>query len=67
MSSLAADDSPATPAVELEDAALPRSAAGPGGPWLMTAVVSVATFMEILDTSIANVALDNISGSLGVP
>ena len=66
MSSLAADDSPATPAVEPEDAALPRSAAGPGGPWLMTAVVSVATFMEILDTSIANVALDNISGSLGV-
>ncbi|TFF27589.1 DHA2 family efflux MFS transporter permease subunit [Jiella endophytica] len=45
---------------------LPRSAAGLGGPWLMTAVVSVATFMEILDTSIANVALDNISGNLGV-
>ncbi|MCQ8783801.1 DHA2 family efflux MFS transporter permease subunit [Mangrovibrevibacter kandeliae] len=46
--------------------ALPRSAAGVGGPWLMTAVISVATFMEILDTSIANVALDNISGNLGV-
>ena len=45
---------------------LPRSAAGVGGPWLMTAVVSVATFMEILDTSIANVALDTISGNLGV-
>lgn len=44
----------------------PRSAAGLGGPWLMTAVVSIATFMEVLDTSIANVALDNISGNLGV-
>ena len=45
---------------------LPRSAAGLGGPWLMTAVVSIATFMEVLDTSIANVALQNISGNLGV-
>ena len=43
-----------------------RSAAGPGGPWLMTAVVSIGTFIEILDTSIANVALENISGNLGV-
>ncbi len=46
--------------------ARPRSAAGPGGPWLMTAVLSVATFMEILDVSIANVALADISGNLGV-
>ncbi|WP_237066800.1 DHA2 family efflux MFS transporter permease subunit [Loktanella sp. M215] len=45
---------------------LPRSAAGVGGPWLMTVVISAATFMEILDTSIANVALANISGGLGV-
>ena len=44
---------------------LSRSAAGPGGPWLMVAVVSVATFMEILDVSIANVALGDISGNLG--
>lgn len=48
------------------EAEMPRSAAGVGGPWLMTIVISAATFMEILDTSIANVALDNISGSLGV-
>jgi MFS transporter, DHA2 family, multidrug resistance protein len=47
-------------------AELPRSAAGPGGPWLMTAVISLATFMEILDVSIANVALGEISGNLGV-
>ena len=32
----------------------------------MTGVVSLATFMEVLDVSIANVALANISGSLGV-
>ena len=48
------------------DPDLPRSGAGPGGPWLMTAVISVATFMEVLDTSIANVAIDHISGNLGV-
>ncbi|MEX6505051.1 DHA2 family efflux MFS transporter permease subunit [Jiella sp. M17.18] len=51
---------------QAQSAELPRSAAGVGGPWVMTAVVSIATFMEILDTSIANVALDNISGNLGV-
>ncbi|TYC69161.1 DHA2 family efflux MFS transporter permease subunit [Stappia sp. BW2] len=43
-----------------------RSAAGTRSPWLMTFVVSIATFMEILDTSIANVSLTNIAGSLGV-
>jgi len=32
----------------------------------MTAIVSIATFMEILDTSIANVALPSIAGNLGV-
>ncbi|TMV72991.1 DHA2 family efflux MFS transporter permease subunit, partial [Thioclava sp. BHET1] len=45
---------------------LPRSAAGPAGPWIMTWAISLATFMEVLDVSIANVALDNIAGSLGV-
>ncbi len=34
-------------------------------PWLITVVVALAAFMEILDTSIANVALPYISGSLG--
>ena len=56
----------ATAAPRAADPDLPRSAAGVGGPWLMTAVISVATFMEILDTSIANVSLAHISGSLGV-
>jgi MFS transporter, DHA2 family, multidrug resistance protein len=32
----------------------------------MTGVISLATFMEILDVSIANVALGDISGNLGV-
>ncbi|TPW25933.1 DHA2 family efflux MFS transporter permease subunit [Pararhizobium mangrovi] len=43
-----------------------RSAAGNLSPWLMTAIVSVATAMEILDVSIANVSLSNIAGSLSV-
>src|SRR6516165_6626271 len=34
-------------------------------PWLIAAVVSMAAFMEILDTSIANVALPYMAGSLG--
>lgn len=34
-------------------------------PFLIAAVVSMATFMEVLDTTIANVALSSISGSLG--
>lgn len=35
-------------------------------PWLVAGVVSLAAFMEVLDTSIANVALPYIAGSLGV-
>ena len=34
-------------------------------PWLITFAVSLAAFMEILDTSIANVALPHIAGALG--
>ena len=34
-------------------------------PWLVAIVVAIASFMEVLDTSIANVALPHISGSLG--
>ena len=43
---------------------LPRSAAGRHNPWLIAIVVSIATFMLVLDTSIANVALRHIAGSL---
>jgi DHA2 family multidrug resistance protein len=42
-----------------------RSAAGSRSPWLLTSVISIPTFMEILDTSIANVSLPNIAGNLG--
>ncbi|HEY0786724.1 MAG TPA: DHA2 family efflux MFS transporter permease subunit [Acidobacteriaceae bacterium] len=34
-------------------------------PWAVALVVTMATFMEVLDTSIANVALPHIAGSLG--
>jgi DHA2 family multidrug resistance protein len=34
-------------------------------PWLIALTVTLATFMEVLDTSIANVALPHIGGSLG--
>jgi DHA2 family multidrug resistance protein len=45
------------------------SRSGAGGPaavnpWLIAVVVSMATFMEVLDTSIANVALPHIAGGL---
>jgi len=34
-------------------------------PWLIASVVAMAAFMEILDTSIANVALPYMAGNLG--
>ncbi|HWC95646.1 MAG TPA: DHA2 family efflux MFS transporter permease subunit [Candidatus Sulfopaludibacter sp.] len=34
-------------------------------PWLIAVTVTLATFMELLDTSIANVSLPNIGGGLG--
>src|SRR5438874_2775292 len=43
---------------------LSRSAAGKHNPWLVAVVVSMATFMEVLDTSVANVALPHIAGGL---
>ena len=33
-------------------------------PWIIAVVVSLAAFMEVLDTSIANVALPHIAGGL---
>ena len=35
-------------------------------PWLIAVVVAIATFMEVLDSTIANVALPYIGGGLGV-
>src|ERR1700752_119322 len=48
--------------------AVPNHAAPAGsrmvGPWLVAAAVVVPTFMEVLDTTIANVALRHIAGGL---
>ncbi|HZV36578.1 MAG TPA: MFS transporter, partial [Verrucomicrobiae bacterium] len=35
-------------------------------PWLIAVAVMTATFMEVLDTSVANVALPHIAGNLSV-
>ncbi len=43
-----------------------RSVAGTRNPWSIVAVISIATFMTTLDSSIANVALNHIAGSLAV-
>src|ERR1700689_2396656 len=43
-----------------EDLWLPK-----GNPWIIAIAVSLAAFMEVLDTSIANVALPHIAGNLG--
>ena len=37
----------------------------PFNPWVTAVVATLATFMEVLDTSIANVALPHIAGNLG--
>ena len=39
---------------------------GGHNPWVVALVVTMATFMEILDTSIANVSLPHIAGNLSV-
>ena len=45
-------------------AASARSAGA--NPWLIAVLVALATFMEVLDTTIANVALPYIAGGMGV-
>ena len=39
---------------------------GTANPWLIAVLVALATFMEVLDTTIANVVLPYIAGGLGV-
>jgi DHA2 family multidrug resistance protein len=41
-----------------------RSVAGEHNPWTIIGVISIATFMVVLDSSIANVSLAHIAGSL---
>lgn len=45
---------------------LPRSAAGRHNPWLVAVVASIATFMEVLDTTVASVSLYHIAATMGV-
>ncbi len=59
MSATQTTAAPALP-VNLQAAWKPRS-----NPWLIAATVALAAFMEVLDTSIANVALPHIAGNLG--
>src|ERR1700681_4479697 len=45
----------------------PAAASGASAtPWLIAVVVALASFMEVLDTTIANVALPYIAGGMGV-
>ena len=45
-------------------AAMPRAERAPVNPWIIALTVTLATFMEVLDTSVANVSLPHIAGSL---
>src|SRR3954469_2980166 len=45
------------------DAVTPTATPGIN-PWLISMVVMLSTFMEVLDTSIANVSLPHIAGNL---
>jgi MFS transporter, DHA2 family, multidrug resistance protein len=51
-------------AIEANDFAAPGAAAV--NPWLIAILVALASFMEVLDTTIANVALPYIAGGMGV-
>lgn len=54
----------AAPAIDDLLAAAPRRAISP---WVVAVVVVIPTFMEVLDTTIANVALRYIAGGLSAP
>ena len=43
-----------------------RAASGSVNPWLIAVLVSLAVFMEVLDTTVANVVLPYIAGDMGV-
>src|SRR5213594_3347895 len=52
---------PAAPAIQIASTEQPVV-----NPWVVAVVVTLATFMELLDTAIANVALPHIAGGLAV-
>lgn len=51
-------------AIDAKGFVAPRAASA--SPWLIAIVVALASFMEVLDTTIANVALPYIAGGMGV-
>ena len=53
-------------AAAIEANGTPVSSGKAVNPWLIARVVALASFMEVLDTTIANVALPYIAGGLGV-
>ena len=59
--STATEVTPARAALQASDAAWKPKM----NPWAIAVTVTLATFMEVLDTSIANVALPHIAGGLG--
>src|SRR3989442_11928627 len=48
-------------------AALPNEWKPSANPWLIAISVMLATFMEVLDTSVANVSLPHIGGTFRAP
>ncbi|HSY36270.1 MAG TPA: DHA2 family efflux MFS transporter permease subunit [Acidobacteriaceae bacterium] len=66
-SSLAPSATEFEPGEPLASTSTPLSPSAQGrafNPWIIALVVTMGTFMEVLDTSIANVALPHIAGSL---
>src|SRR6266481_1985324 len=57
------DMSSITASIPFPRAAAERSAVNP---WIIAITVTLATFMELLDTAIANVSLPHIAGGLAV-
>ena len=66
-STAAPDNGPAggTAVAEAPQSAAPVAWRPKFNPWLIAVVVAMAAFMEVLDTSIANVALPYMAGNLG--
>jgi len=59
-------DAAAVAAPEARPAYFATGWTGGKNPWAIALVVTMATFMEVLDTSIANVSLPHIAGDLSV-
>jgi MFS transporter, DHA2 family, multidrug resistance protein len=53
-------------AAATQTGALAAASGAAANPWVIAVVVALASFMEVLDTTIANVALPYIAGGMGV-